>query len=213
MDYSFFIGFTRDTGIRLFDIKYKGERIVYELGMQEALAHYAGMGPGQSALSFLDSYYGFGPNAFELVGGYDCPAYATMLNTSFYWREARRSHQNSICIFELDAGYPAARHTALNYVYATKNVHLVVRSVSTLGNYDYMFEYAFFHDGSIHVTVRASGYIAAAFWAANADYGFHIQDTVSGSMHDHVLNYKLDLDIHGTKNSLMKVDVIPTTEK
>ncbi|KAJ9639223.1 hypothetical protein H2204_003834 [Knufia peltigerae] len=212
MDYSFFIGFTRDTGMRLFDIKYKGERIVYELGMQEAVAHYAGMGPGQSALSFLDSYYGFGPNAFELVGGYDCPAYATMLNTSFYWREARRSHQNSICVFELDAGYPAARHTALNYVYATKNVHLVVRSVSTLGNYDYMFEYAFFHDGSIHVTVRASGYIAAAFWAANADYGFHIQDTVSGSMHDHVLNYKLDLDIHGTKNSLMKVDVIPTTE-
>lgn len=198
--------------MRLFDIKYNGERIVYELGMQEAMAHYAGSGPGQSALSFLDSYYGFGPNAFELVNGYDCPAYATYLDTSFYWREERRSHQNSICIFEHDAGYPIARHSANNYVYTTKNIHLVVRSVSTLGNYDYMFEYAFFHDGSIHVTVRASGYIAAAFWAKNEDYGFHIYDTVSGSMHDHVLNYKLDLDIHGTKNSLMKLEVVPTTE-
>lgn len=124
--------------MRLFDIKFNGERIVYELGMQEAMAHYAGNGPGQSALSFLDSYYGFGPNAFELVNGYDCPAYATYLPTSFYWREERRSHQNSICIFEMDAGYPIARHTANNYVYTTKNVHLVVRSVSTLGNYDYM---------------------------------------------------------------------------
>lgn len=38
-DFSFFIGFTRDTGVRLFDIKYKGERIIYELGLQEALAH------------------------------------------------------------------------------------------------------------------------------------------------------------------------------
>lgn len=198
--------------MRLFDIRFNGERIVYELGMQEAMAHYAGSNPGQSALSFLDSYYGFGPNAFELVNGYDCPAYATYLNTSFYWREERRSHQNSICIFEVDAGYPVARHTANNYVYTTKNIHLVVRSVSTLGNYDYMFEYAFFHDGSIHVTVRASGYIAAAFWAANSDYGFHIHDTVSGSMHDHVLNYKLDLDIHGTQNSLMKLEVVPTTE-
>ncbi|KAE8553836.1 hypothetical protein EYB25_002374 [Talaromyces marneffei] len=212
MGFSFFLTFTRDTGMRLFDIKFNGERIVYELGMQEAMAHYAGSNPGQSALSFLDSYYGFGPNAFELVNGYDCPAYATYLNTSFYWREERRSHQNSICIFEMDAGYPVARHTANNYVYTAKNIHLVVRSVSTLGNYDYMFEYAFFYDGSIHVTVRASGYIAAAFWAANSDYGFHIHDTVSGSMHDHVLNYKLDLDIHGTKNSLMKLEVIPTTE-
>lgn len=75
-----------------------------------------------------------------------------------------------------------------------------------------MFEYAFLRDGSIHVTVRASGYIAAAFWAANSEYGFHIHDTVSGSMHDHVLNYKLDLDIHGTQNSLMKLEVIPTSE-
>lgn len=74
MDFSFFIGFTRDTGIRLFDIKYKvsvsaqylveqdagadepyswfkGERIIYELGLMEAIAHYAGKsvvvaGPG-----------------------------------------------------------------------------------------------------------------------------------------------------------------------
>jgi hypothetical protein len=25
--------------VRLFDIKYKGERIIYELGLQEAIAH------------------------------------------------------------------------------------------------------------------------------------------------------------------------------
>ncbi|KAK6371693.1 hypothetical protein LTS17_008516 [Exophiala oligosperma] len=212
MGYTFFMAFSRDTGMRLYDIKFKGERIIYELGLQEALAHYAGTGPGQSSQAFLDSYYGFGPNAFELIGGYDCPAYATYLDTSFYWRETRRTHHKSICIFEHDAGYPVARHTAVNYVYATKNIHLILRSVSTLGNYDYMFEYAFYHDGSIHVTVRASGYIAAAFWAKNSDYGFHIHDAVSGSMHDHVLNYKLDLDVHGTNNSLMKVDVVPTTE-
>ena len=42
MDFSFYVGFTRDTGMALYDIKYKGERILYELGLQEALAHYAG---------------------------------------------------------------------------------------------------------------------------------------------------------------------------
>lgn len=42
MDFSFYIGFSRDTGLTLYDIRFKGERIIYELGLQEALAHYAG---------------------------------------------------------------------------------------------------------------------------------------------------------------------------
>jgi primary-amine oxidase len=42
MDFEFYTTFTRDTGIRFYDIKYKGERIMYELGLQEAIAHYAG---------------------------------------------------------------------------------------------------------------------------------------------------------------------------
>lgn len=32
MDFSFYMGFSRDTGAALYDIKYKGERIIYELG-------------------------------------------------------------------------------------------------------------------------------------------------------------------------------------
>jgi len=42
MDFTFYIGFSRDTGMALHDIRYKGQRILYELGLQEALAHYAG---------------------------------------------------------------------------------------------------------------------------------------------------------------------------
>lgn len=37
-DFSFYITFTRDTGMKLFDVKYKGDRIVYELGLNEAIA-------------------------------------------------------------------------------------------------------------------------------------------------------------------------------
>lgn len=45
--------FTRDTGMRLFDIKYKGERIIYEIGLQDAIAHYAGNDPVQSGTAYL----------------------------------------------------------------------------------------------------------------------------------------------------------------
>ncbi|GKT67922.1 copper amine oxidase [Colletotrichum tofieldiae] len=42
MGWTFYVGFNRDTGMALYDISYKGQRILYELGLQEALAHYAG---------------------------------------------------------------------------------------------------------------------------------------------------------------------------
>lgn len=153
-DFEFYIAFTRDTGMRLFDIKYKGERIIYELGLQEALAHYAGNDPVQSGTSYMDSCefrksrcdeddadyfldYGFGPYSFELISGYDCPSYATYLNTSFYVSETTHTHVNSICLFEMDAGYPMQRHSASNYVASTKNIIFTVRNVCTVGNYDY----------------------------------------------------------------------------
>src|SRR5687768_10664258 len=132
-----------------------------------------GSDPVQSHVAYLDTYYGFGPFAFELLKGYDCPAYATYLNSSFYVDETTHTHLNSICLFEGDADYPMARHSSSAYVASTKNIYFTVRSVSTVGNYDYMFSYTFFMDGSLAIEVRASGYIQSAYYAKNEDYGFH----------------------------------------
>lgn len=61
------------------------------------------------------------------------------------------------------------------------------------------------------VEVRASGYIQSAFYANNQEYGYQINDYLSGSMHDHVLNFKADLDILGTANSVQLVKNTPVT--
>ncbi|KEY64646.1 hypothetical protein S7711_02847 [Stachybotrys chartarum IBT 7711] len=211
MDWSFYIGFSRDTGLALYDIRLKGERIIYELGLQEAIAHYAGSDPVQSHIAYLDSFYGFGPFNFQLLPGFDCPSHAKFLNSSFYTSETTVTHINSICLFEAEADYLMMRHSSASYISATKNIYFSVRSVSTIGNYDYTFTYAFFMDGSMSVEVRASGYIQAAFYAHNEDYGFHIHDQLSGSMHDHVLNFKADIDVLGTANTIQMMDVVPHT--
>lgn len=212
MDFEFYISFSRDTGMHLHNIKYKGERIIYELGLQEALAHYAGNDPVQSGTAYLDTFYGFGTYAFELVKGYDCPSYATYLNSTFYTSETTHTHLDSICLFETEGNFPIQRHSTSQYVAATKNIFFTIRNVCTVGNYDYMFSYEFYMDGSINVDVRASGYIQSAFFAKNGDYGYHIHDALSGSMHDHVLNYKIDFDILGTKNTMMTTTNVPVSE-
>lgn len=153
------------------------------------------------------------------------------MNTSFYVDETTHTHLNSICLFEFDADYPMQRHTTSNYVANTKNIYFVVMSVSTVGNYDCeylileskrdhaadrfasdMFSYEFYLDGSMKVGVRASGYIQSAYYAKNQDYGYHIHDALSGSMHDHVLNFKADFDILGTANTMQMTSFVPVTE-
>jgi len=169
---------------------------------------------------------------YQLVRGYDCPATATYLNAS-----SDIFNGENVCIFEKDAGYPLVRHRGPDYVSVIKNNVLTVRFISTLGNYDYLFDYSFYNDGSIEVTARASGYIEGAYYAQNEEYGYKIQDAMSGSMvspsrslrerrrlgllgvtdgtrqHDHVINFKLDIDVNGTANTLQRVDIKPATAK
>ncbi|KAJ7199635.1 putative copper amine oxidase [Mycena pura] len=206
MDFSFYITFTRDTGLRLFDVKYKGDRIIYELGLQEAIAHYAGNDPVQSGTAYMDTFYGFGPYAFELAPGFDCPTYAFYLNSTFHAAEESTTHRNNICLFESDSGYLMQRHSTSAYLALTRNIVFTLRSVSTVGNYDYNFDYNFMIDGSIEVVVRASGYIQSA-------YCYHIHDALSGSMHDHSLNWKVDMDILGTSNTFVKHKIVPADVK
>ncbi|KAI9168042.1 Membrane primary amine oxidase [Paramyrothecium foliicola] len=198
MDFTFYVA-TGPAGISLHDVRFKGKRIIYELAMQEALAHYAGPDWEQTYASYLDVTIDF--TNFNLIPGYDCPSYAT--------------YTNAFCLFEYPKDYPMNRHSSWEYYHATKNIAFLVRSVSTIGNYDYQTTYEFYHDGSIQVLVRASGYIQASdsINEPNADeYGFRIRDDLFGSMHDHVLNFKVDLDILGTDNTLLKTEFVPHSQ-
>ncbi|PLB48938.1 putative membrane copper amine oxidase [Aspergillus steynii IBT 23096] len=212
MDFSFYIAFSTHTGLSLFDIRYRGQRILYELGLQETLAHYAGIDPVQSGMTFLDSFFAFGPGSFELIKGFDCPSYATYLNTSFYVNETTHTHIDSLCLFEYNADHPFQHHTTVKYAGATRNVYFTLRSVATVGNYDYIFSYTFHLDGSIGIDVHLSGYIIGAFYAHNSEYGYQTHDALSGSMHDHVLNFKADLDIAGSANSVQLTSVVPVSK-
>lgn len=210
------------------------------------MAHYAGNDPLASNMVWLDSMFGMGVNMYELVPGmrllrlpnlfeaythqapgYDCPSYATFLATTFHQEDSSITRNNSICIFEYTADHPIQRHTFASHVTVSRNSYLVVRSVSTVGNYDYTIDYVFHLDGTIEVKVRASGYIFGAYQQLEAavhahndkhersddEYGYQIHDVVAGSMHDHVINFKADLDIAGTSNTLSRVSIAPITKR
>ncbi|OWP01446.1 hypothetical protein B2J93_5729 [Marssonina coronariae] len=195
MDFEFYTPFSRDNGLSLYGVKYKGERIIYELGLQEALAHYVGNDPIQSGTSYQDTFYGFWRYAFELVKGYACPSYATYLNSSFYNGETTDTHIDSICLFETEANYPIQQHSTSGYVSATKNVYFTTRTLSTVGNYDYMVSYEFY-----------------CLFLRRMETMDINHDARSGSMHDHVLNFKIDFDILGTSITMTTATHVATSE-
>lgn len=214
--FEFYLTSTQATGVSVFDIRFKGERVMYELSLQEALAHYAGDDPMAGGQEFLDAFFGMGSMAFELVPGYDCPAYADYLDTEMHRSGSKERLPNNICIFEFTSDYLLSRHTAQYSVTASRNTFLTIRSVSTVGNYDYTIDYIFYLDGAIEVKVRASGYIYGAFYANNPyknedEYGHRVHEALSSSLHDHVINFKADLDVAGPANDMVRLAVEPTT--
>jgi primary-amine oxidase len=81
----------------------------------------------------------------------------------------------------------------------------------------------------VEVTVRASGYIQSAYYYANDEHGaqypecrtsaapilssgYKIHSGLSGSMHDHCLLFKADIDILGTQNSIANHTIAPVVE-
>ena len=211
MGFEFYWAFAQATGITLYDVRFRGERIFYELGLQEAMSQYAGPDPVQGAGAFLDSFFGMGKSMFELVPGYDCPAYADFLDSHIHSSERSQVHKNAMCIFEFTADYPLQRHASSSYVTISKNSYLVLRATSTVGNYDYTIDYLFYLDGTVEVKVRASGFIQGAYYlhGHGEQYGYKVNDQFATSMHDHVINFKADMDIAGQRNTLQKVDIEP----
>lgn len=129
--FEFYFTSTQATGVSLFDVRFRGDRVLYELSLQEAMAHYAGDDPMAGGQEFLDSFFGMGTNAFELLPGYDCPAYADYLDSEVHRSGKTEKLANNICLFEFTSDSLLSRHTAQYSVSASRNTFLTLRSVST----------------------------------------------------------------------------------
>jgi primary-amine oxidase len=217
MGWTFYITFTRTVGIMFFDIRYKGERVLYELSLQEATAQYAGNQPKSAGTVYHDTYYSLGTDMVALVEGFDCPFGSTFWDLSYHDTNKTITNPDAVCIFEADLNFPISRHRTAggtsNYGFrnlgVVKGSALTVRAIATIGNYDYMWDYTFHLEGSLEVIVRASGYLQSSFYYPDqGKWGPRIQEATQGSLHDHVLTYKGDFDIIDSSNSLQVTDLV-----
>ena len=93
-------------------MRFKGERLAYEIAHQEASANYAGYAPMNMLTNYLDTNWGNGQSSYELVAGVDCPDNAVFRDLVIYVDGQVVTHRNALCIFEFNNGLPISRHYA-----------------------------------------------------------------------------------------------------
>lgn len=166
-----------------------------------------------------------------LVAGVDCPDYATFFSAFFYKESgAPFERPQAACLFERTKGDPAWRHSDDNGTFGRPTRELVLRSVATVGNYDYVLDWRFGQEGTITGGVGATG-ILEVKPVVDTDVSNGLSDKVAdknapgGAVefghvvapgtdavnHDHFFSYRLDLDVDGTKNSFMADKLVPYT--
>ncbi|KAH0626996.1 hypothetical protein JD844_002344 [Phrynosoma platyrhinos] len=200
--WSFAFRMDLNRGPCLFDIRFKGQRIVYELSVQDTMSVYGSNNPGGMSTRYMDASFGIGYFTNSLVRGVDCPYSATYLDVSFLVQaEKPIITQDAFCVFEQDLGSPFRRHYSnLHSLYygGLPGAALVLRSVTTVGNYDYIWDFIFYPNGAIESKVHPTGYIMSSFLHDDGlNFGNRVGDHTLGTIHTHFAGYKVDLDVGG----------------
>ncbi|XP_064361628.1 diamine oxidase [copper-containing] [Dromaius novaehollandiae] len=203
------------SGLQLFDVRFNGERLAYEVSVQEAVAFYGGDTPAAMQTKYIDAGWGMGSVTYELARGIDCPEVATYVDAHhLYDADGPVRFARALCVFELPTGVPLRRHFDSNFqggyhFYAgLEGQALVLRTTSTVYNYDYIWDFLLYPNGVLEAKVHATGFIHATFYTPQGRrYGSRVHAHVLGNVHTHLVHYKVDLDIAGTQNSFETMEL------
>uniref|UniRef100_A0A8D1VIG4 Amine oxidase n=1 Tax=Sus scrofa TaxID=9823 RepID=A0A8D1VIG4_PIG len=215
--WTFSFGLGAFSGPRIFDIRFQGERLAYEISVQEALAVYGGNSPAAIMTRYMDGSFGMGKYSTPLTRGVDCPYLATYVDWPFLLEsQVPKTLRDAFCVFEQNQGLPVRRHHSAfhsHYFGGLAETVLVIRSVSTMLNYDYVWDMIFHPSGAIEVKLHTTGYISSAFlFGAARKYGNQVGEHILGTVHTHSAHFKVDLDVGGLENWVWAEDTtfVPT---
>ena len=197
--------------------------MAYQLSLSEMFVPYMDTDPTWSFRTFMDAgEYGIGYLASSLAAGKDCPLQSAFITVGIPGdRGTLFAVKRAVCVFERATGDPLWRHRdpATKRIASRPDIELVVRMITTVGNYDYALDWVFRLDGSIKARVGALGYLAvktvtdvkpeSPVLGGETSYGTLVAPGVLGVYHDHQFSFRLDLDVDGQANSLVREEIVP----
>lgn len=237
----------RDTGLRIYGVYFAGLSILAEGGMDETATVYWGWTPFMRYMTSLESMYGIGAMIAELSPGIDCPQSAIYFPVQLVLSGdvGPVEVKHGVCLFESTVdppGSPVRRHYEFpmsptvehglptvtendhtNFGFAAPGRALTVRFITSLFNYDYLFDAVFHTTGVLEFAVTPTGHIhvdaiypwpdpnrfqSTGLVESPESFGFLSNtDLLSFVIHHHLFHFKVDLDVIDRRNAFDVVHV------
>lgn len=182
-------------------------QVLARASLSEMLVPYGDPSPAWRFRRIYDAgEFGLGATATSLVPGHDVPSGATLLDAVLADEDGRpRRFRRVIGIHERDGGL-RWRHAAR----AVRSRELVVRSVATLGNYDYGISWVFSPDGVLAVEIDLTGVMQVqANQNASTPHGSRVDEYHVAVHHQHFFGFRFDFDIDGPANRIAEGELTP----
>lgn len=209
------------TGVALLDVRFRGERVLYELSLQDAHAAYSG--DNKTQFFYADAAWSLSMISASLEPGVDCPEGAHYLSGTDWFHIIVGGNAEAdpttaapfwpVCVFEWTEDHTIWRHMQNSDPPDVRGLlrrTVVVRSIATVGNYDYITDIKFREDGEIEVKTRFAGFIEARHFdpIANpqeANFSTLVRSDLAGPVHSHIVNWKADFDVAGERANAFQV--------
>ncbi|PVH95648.1 hypothetical protein DM02DRAFT_675343 [Periconia macrospinosa] len=207
------LGFNYREGMTLHDVRYDNRSIFYRLSLSEMFVPYGDpRAPYPRKGAFDLGNDGAGVNANNLKLGCDCLGHIKYFD---FWHTTSDGDPlkmpNVVCCHEQDDGI-LWKHTNFrtgNGV-VTRSRVLVLQTIITVSNYEYVFAFYFGQDASIHYEVRATGILSTApiEVGGQVPYGAVVAPGVLAPYHQHLFCLRIDPALDGHENSLAVEDSV-----
>jgi len=209
-------------GLQLFHVRYQGDceerPVLYKISISEMLVPYGAEGEQWRWRRAFDAgEYGLGLNASPSIIGQDVPENTILLNCTTSDSYGKSTEiAGCIAAYERDAGllYKHTEYTRPGQKNGRRGRQMVLSSISTVGNYDYIYEYILHMDGTLQVNVRLTGIPLPRGVSSKENDATCIEscatlvnDYLIAPTHQHFFNYRMDLDVDGPENYAIQVDV------
>ncbi|KAJ5672169.1 hypothetical protein N7507_001296 [Penicillium longicatenatum] len=201
------VGFNYREGLTLHDIRYDDRSLFYRMSLSEMFVPYGDpRSPFPRKGAFDLGNDGAGINANNLRLGCDCLGVIKYFDG---WHNTMTGDPvklpNVICCHEQDDGI-LWKHTNFRTQNAvvTRSRILVLQTIITVSNYEYIFAFHFGQDTSIHYEVRATGILSTCpiNIGDSVGYGTVVAPGVLAPYHQHLFSLRIDPSIDGMLNSL-----------
>ncbi|TVY19155.1 Copper amine oxidase 1 [Lachnellula arida] len=202
------VGFNQREGMVLYDVYYAGRPLFYRLSLSDMNIPYADpRHPYHKKAAFDLGDAGAGIMANNLQLGCDCLGsihyISAVLNDD---KGEPLEMPNVVCVHEQDNGI-GWKHT--NYrtgrAAVVRNRELVLQSIITVSNYEYILAFIFNQAGEVMYEVRATGILSTQpiDEGISVPWGTVVHPGVLAAFHQHIFSLRVDPMVDGPLNRVV----------